>query len=85
MSRSQTPLPKVSLARDEERAFFRAHHEEFLAKYPDQCVAVRRTTGEVVVVGADLIDVLRQLRQAGIPAHEIWAQQVLTRPTMYVL
>lgn len=59
MPKRKQPLPEVRLVRDEESAFFRAHRAELLAKYPGRCVAVRRTTGEVVAVGADLIAVLR--------------------------
>lgn len=85
MAKSHTPLPKVQLARDEERAFWRTYAGALRTRFPDQVVAVRRDSGDVLAVGMDLIAVARELKQRGVRPGEVWVRKLYTQPQRYVL
>jgi len=80
-----SPLPKVQLARDEERAFWRAQGAVLRERYPDQVVAVRRNSGEVLAVGVDLSAVAREIKLRGARPSEIWVRKLYTQPQRYIL
>jgi hypothetical protein len=61
---------------DREDVFWQTHYDEFLAKYPDQFVAVR--DGRVVATAYDLRDVLASLRAQGLEPTETWIQHFAT-------
>ncbi len=57
---------------DDERAFWQAHHQEFLERYPDQFVAVKDQA--VVAIGADLDELLSGLERQGLESGDVWVQ-----------
>ncbi len=71
------------LAAEEEAAFWKAHHEEFLAKYPEQFVAVR--DGTVVGVAPDLYQLIARLAVAGIEPPMVWVRFITEHPSNLLL
>ncbi len=74
------PMPARPSPIDEERAFWQAHRAELKARYPDQFVAIRRSTGEVVAVEPDFSAALQAAKRAGFGQSEIWCRGMRTTP-----
>ncbi len=79
------PRPSGLSPIDEERTFWRRHRDELTAKYPDQFVAVRRATGQVVTVAPSLSAALRDAKRAGFEQTEIWCSKMLTEPVHLIV
>ncbi|HLZ68413.1 MAG TPA: DUF5678 domain-containing protein [Dehalococcoidia bacterium] len=85
MTKRTVAPPVVLSPLDRERAFWRMHREELTARYPDQFVAVRRATGEIVAVAPHLADVWEAARQLGFDQGDVWARKMITKPLMLIL
>lgn len=70
-------------AAEVERAFWHAHHDEFLKTYPDQFVAV--LDGEVIATSPDLLKLDRLLKRKGVKMGSVWLKFMETNPRRYIL
>jgi predicted N-acetyltransferase YhbS len=66
-----------------ERSFWEQHAVELLRRFPDQFVAVR--DGEVVASGAELPDLIAQLKAKGISPSGLWIRFLATDPRRLLL
>ncbi len=66
-----------------EQAFWRAHRQELLEKYPDQFVVV--LDGEVITAGKDLQEVLDELERRGIQPTDVWSKFIASDPKRLML
>lgn len=64
-------------------AFWQKHQQEFLARYPDQFVAVH--DGTVITPDRDLRSVLDRIAQRGLDPRRVWLHRFDTHPTNFVL
>lgn len=62
----------------EERAFWSAHRQEFLNRFPDQFVAVKN--GDVVATGTNLDEIVARLAERGLEPTEVWLHYFNSHP-----
>jgi hypothetical protein len=68
---------------EEEQAFWTAHYDEFLSKYPNQFVAV--LDGEVVATSAHLQELELLLRERGLKPTDVWTEYFDPDPLPWIL
>ncbi|MGH2584738.1 MAG: DUF5678 domain-containing protein [Dehalococcoidia bacterium] len=68
---------------ERQRAFWQAHREEFLRKYPNQFVAVK--DGVVVATADDLQELVLALRGLELRPDEVWVQYMDPKPQTLIL
>jgi hypothetical protein len=66
-----------------EQAYWRDHHDEFLAKFPDQFVVVHG--GQVVATDADLQQVILALQAKGLDPRHVWLRFMTSDPRRLLL
>jgi hypothetical protein len=62
----------------ERRAFWAAHYEEYLAKYPEQFVAVQ--DGKVKATNPQLAGLIAELRRQRIEPRDCWIEFLSADP-----
>lgn len=68
----------------EIRAFWAAHYQEFLARYPNEYVAVR--DGDVVAASESLAELEGALRDRRLdPRRDVWIEYIDTDPGSLIL
>ena len=65
---------------EKEAAFWREHYQEFVARYPDQFVAVSRADGRVIVASANLDYVLGFIAGRGLDVQQVWLKFIAATP-----
>ena len=65
---------------EKEAAFWREHFQEFVARYPDQFVAVARTDWRVVAASPSLDGVIRLAEQQGYRVGSVWIEFIAATP-----
>jgi hypothetical protein len=75
--------PPLFPGRFKEQAFWTAHYDEFLSKYPDRFVAV--LDGEVVATSAHLQELELLLRERGLKPTDVWTEYFDADPLPWIL
>lgn len=79
LERSSPALQEAERA----RTFWNAHYDEFLARYPDQFVAVH--DGRVIASSAHLVDLLDQIERLGLKPTQVWSKYFATDADRLIL
>jgi hypothetical protein len=65
---------------EKEAAFWREHRQEFVARYPDQFVAVARTDWQVVAASPSLEAVIGLAEKQGHRIGSVWIELIAATP-----
>jgi hypothetical protein len=65
---------------EKEAAFWRERYQEFVARYPDQFVAVARADWHVVAASPSLDGVIRPAEQRGYRVGSVWIEFIAATP-----
>lgn len=83
MSLSPADIEAACREADLRRAFWHEHHAEFLAKHPDQFVAV--VDSVVVATSPDLLELERLLKRKGLKMTDTWVEFFDSNPNRIVI
>jgi hypothetical protein len=63
-----------------EEAFWHDHYDGFLARYPDQFLAVARENGQAIVADPDLLSLLATISERGLDVGHVWVRYLARTP-----
>jgi Family of unknown function (DUF5678) len=66
-------------------AFWNEHHDELVARYPDEFVAVRVNDREVIDHDTDLMVLADRLEARGYSHLDVWVEFMFTEFPRYIL
>jgi hypothetical protein len=72
-------------AAEKEDAFWHAHYDTYLERYPDQFVAVAKDSGQIVAVDPDLDTLIGTVKRKGLDVHRVWVRFMAATPIRLVL
>lgn len=73
-------IRRALVAVEQEDAFWSAHYDEYLPRYPDQFVAVARSDGRPVAAHQDLDALIETITKQGLHVRDVWSRYMTATP-----
>ena len=84
ISNSESIL-RALVAAEQEDALWSVHYDEYLARYPDQFVAVARSDGRLVAAHQDLDALIEVIKKQGLMVRDVWSRYMAATPIRLAL